>query len=108
MKKTYKKRKWVLALLICFLSFIFLIIFLMIPKNEYEWMLDEPGFNLSYEDLPEDPDAGMRMAIFSTPVIILAILNLTYGFIALQRKGRILLLIYSTILLFLVSTKLLF
>ena len=80
----------------------------MIPKNEYEWMLDEPGFNLLYEDLPEDPDADMKMVIFSAPVIILAILNIAYGFSALQLKGRILLLIYSTILLFLVSIKLLF
>lgn len=103
-----RKISAIALVMIYFFSLLFLIIFIIVPENKYEWMLGEHSSVGAYGNLPIDPDTNIRMAIFSAPVILLAVLNLVFGFVLFKFKGRIFSLGYSIILVFLVIAKLFF
>jgi len=53
-----------------------LVIFLAMPKNKYEWMLQEDNAASVQNQLPTDENSLIRQVIFFTPIVFFVALTL--------------------------------
>ena len=79
-----KSAFWALAVLGICLA----IVFLSVPANKYEWMLDAPESQKLSAQLPEDAEARMRLFIYAVPMLLVAIAAIANGFINCAGRWR--------------------
>jgi hypothetical protein len=53
-----------------------LIVFVAMPENKYEWMLQDDPTIVEKSELPVDQNAGVRQAVFFVPVMLFAFITL--------------------------------
>ena len=96
-----------LLFLLYFLSAMSLLLVLMAPENKYEWMI-EMDPSISRSQLPEDPDANIRVLLFSVPAIVFSLLNFALSkWVFKNRNIRGLSMLSGILMLLIVAIKIL-
>lgn len=99
--------KILLLFLLYFFSAMSLLLVIMAPESKYEWMI-EIGPSVSISELPEDPDADIRVLLFCVPAIVFSLLNFALSkWVFKNKHTRGLSILAGVLMLLMVAIKIL-
>ena len=85
-----------------------LIVFLTMPENKYEWMLQDDSTVMEKSELPVDQNAAVRQTVFFIPVVFFAIVTLLTSRKLHTRQWFTITSIFCSIVLVVAVAKLVF